>query len=65
MADVFLTPGELAQRWRMSTHTLQNWRVQNFGPPFTKMGEGRSGKVLYRLDDIEAYEAKRRPRNAP
>ena len=63
MGDVFLTPVELAERWKMSTHTLQNWRVQNAGPTFTKMGEGRSGKVLYRLEDIEAYEAKRRLRD--
>lgn len=59
MADVFLTPTELAKRWKMSTHTLTNWRVQKVGPAYVKMGSGPRGKVLYRLAEIEAYEAER------
>lgn len=62
MANVFLTPVELAQRWKMSIHTLTNWRVQKVGPVYVKMGSGPKGKVLYRLIDIEAYEAERAPK---
>lgn len=59
MLDVFLTPKELAQRWKMSVETLSNWRVRGVGPVFVKMGSGSRGRVLYRLTDVEAYEAER------
>ena len=62
MADIFLTPIELAKRWKMSTNTLTNWRAQKVGPPITKIGLGSKGKVLYRLADVESYESDRRPR---
>lgn len=58
MSAVFLTPAELAKRWRMDVRTLSNWRVKGRGPAFMKMGEGRNTKVLYREEDISAYEAK-------
>jgi hypothetical protein len=61
MAEIFLTPVELAKRWKMSVNTLNNWRVQKTGPVFLKVGNGLRGKVLYRLDDIELYERDRRP----
>lgn len=56
--NVLLTPVELAQRWRMTVGALSNWRVKGKGPAFIKMGAGRNTKVLYRLEDIEAYEAR-------
>jgi hypothetical protein len=56
--SVLLTPVELAQRWRMDVRTLSNWRVKGRGPAFLKMGEGRNTKVLYRQEDVVAYEAK-------
>jgi phage terminase Nu1 subunit (DNA packaging protein) len=62
MDDVYLTPVQLGQRWKMSTNTLQNWRVQGLGPKFVKMGEGRSSRVLYHLDDVLTYEAQRKAR---
>jgi len=49
----FLTPEELAERWRMSKETLFKWRSQNHGPPYLKI----SGvKVLYKMADIKHYE---------
>lgn len=56
-APVFLTSDELAKRWRMHVHALSNWRVRGRGPAFVKMGAGRNSRVLYRLDDVEKYEA--------
>jgi hypothetical protein len=44
---------QLARRWRMSPRTLERWRWLGQGPVFLKLG----GKVVYRLDDIEAFEA--------
>lgn len=52
---VFLTPAELSKRWNgaVTTGTLANWRNQGKGPSFQKIGS----RVLYRLDQVVAYEA--------
>ena len=50
-----LNQSELAKRWSLSTRTLERWRWQRQGPPFLKVG----GRVVYRLEDVEAYEANR------
>jgi hypothetical protein len=44
---------QLAKRWNMSPRTLERWRWLGQGPVFLKLG----GRVLYRLEDIESYEA--------
>ena len=44
---------ELSRRWSISPRTLENWRWRNEGPVYLKIG----GRVAYRLDDIEAFEA--------
>lgn len=46
-----LTQAELARRWRKSERTLERWRLRGEGPPHLWIGG-----VLYRLEDIEAYE---------
>ena len=43
---------ELARRWKMSPRTLERWRWQGQGPRHMKLG----GRVVYRLEDIEAFE---------
>lgn len=48
-----LTQNDLAQRWRISARTLERWRWLQEGPQFLKIG----GRVVYRLEDVEAYEA--------
>jgi hypothetical protein len=48
-----LTQHELAQRWRMSPRTLERWRWLKQGPSYLKLG----GHVVYRLEDVQAYEA--------
>lgn len=48
-----LTETELAQRWDVTTRTLQNWRKEGKGPPFIRIGE-RS--IFYREEDVLAYE---------
>ena len=48
-----LNQTELARRWRMSERTLERWRWLGQGPRFMKLG----GRVAYRLEDIEAFEA--------
>ena len=46
---------ELARRWSLSPRTLERWRWEGRGPWYLKIG----GRVVYRLSDIEAYEAGR------
>ncbi len=49
-----LTQLDLARRWRISPRTLERWRWLGQGPTFLKLG----GIVVYRLEDIEVFEAK-------
>ena len=51
-----LDQNQVAQRWHISQRTLEAWRWQRRGPAYLKLG----GKVAYRLEDIEAYEAEQR-----
>ena len=46
---------QLAERWNISPRTLERWRWIGEGPRYLKIG----GRVVYRLEDIEAYEAER------
>ena len=43
---------QLAERWDVSEATLERWRSDGIGPVFLKL----QGRVLYRLEDVEAYE---------
>lgn len=53
MPSPFLNQHELAERWHISHRTLERWRWQGRGPRYLKVG----GRVLYRAEDIDAYEA--------
>jgi len=44
---------DLARRWNVSPRTLERWRWLKQGPQYLRVG----GRVLYRLEDIEAFEA--------
>ena len=50
----FLTPKELAARWRLSEQTLSNWRFEKKGPEYIKIGS----KVLYPLENVTLFEEK-------
>lgn len=45
---------ELARRWNVSPRTLERWRWLGQGPVYLKLG----GRVSYRLEDVEDYEAR-------
>ena len=53
MMEQFLNQARLATRWQISPRTLERWRWK--GQAFVKIG----GRVVYRLEDIEAYEGGR------
>jgi hypothetical protein len=44
---------DLSRRWNVSPRTLERWRWLKQGPEYLKIG----GHVVYRLEDIERYEA--------
>ena len=44
---------DLARRWNISPRTLERWRWIGEGIAYLKIG----GRVVYRLEDIERYEA--------
>jgi hypothetical protein len=44
---------ELSRRWCISPRTLERWRWLKEGPRYLKIG----GRVVYRLEDVETYEA--------
>lgn len=54
-----LTQSDLADRWHLSPRTLEQWRWRGIGPRYLKIG----GRVVYRLDDIETFEAARLHQN--
>ena len=56
---VFLREFELAARWSISARTLERWRWTGEGPAFLKIG----GRVVYRLEDVLAYEQARQRRS--
>ncbi len=50
----FLDTLTLAKRWKISPRTLERWRWEGIGAKYIKIG----GRVLYRADDILAFEKK-------
>lgn len=49
---IFLTTAELAERWRISSRTLERWRDKGIGPAYTRIGN----RVRYHIDVIERAE---------
>jgi DNA-binding transcriptional MerR regulator len=56
MPQTHLTQADLAARLNISPRTLERWRSIGEGPAFLKIG----GRVVYRLEDVEAFEQARR-----
>lgn len=54
MKNSHLTQSDLSERWHLSPRTLERWRWEGFGPAHLKIG----GRVLYRIEDVQAYERK-------
>ena len=52
MSIKHLNQQQLADRWSVSEATLERWRTEGIGPIYLKL----QGRVLYRVEDIEAFE---------
>jgi hypothetical protein len=61
MTATHLSQRDLARRLRISPRTLEGWRWRGEGPRFVKAG----GRVLYRLEDVEAFEAEQLRQGTP
>ena len=51
---IHLTSAHLAKRWSVTVGHLANQRSAGIGPAYLKLG----GRVLYRLADVETFEAR-------
>ena len=49
----YLNQKQLAERWQISEASLERWRSEKLGPDYLKL----HGRVLYRQQDIEAFES--------
>ncbi|QCB97153.1 DNA-binding protein [Arthrobacter sp. PAMC25564] len=47
----WLTPDDLARAWQVSAGTIANWRTNNKGPEFVRIG----GLVRYHPDAVAAW----------
>lgn len=53
-----LSAEQLAERWGMSSGTLENWRAKKKGPNFLRIGGAKGSLIYYRMADVLAYEDK-------
>ena len=53
MSVKHMNQDDLAERWNISPRTLERWRWVGQGPRYIKIG----GRVVYRLEEVEAFEA--------
>lgn len=59
MNSSLLTPLQLAERWKVTTKTLSQWRYYGKGPHYSKV----SRIINYWLSDIEKFEQSKRCRS--
>jgi hypothetical protein len=50
---IFLDEKRLSRRWSVSPRTIQRYRYEGKPPRWHRL----NGRVLYRVSDIEAFEA--------
>lgn len=53
--DALLTPGQVSAWTQLEEQTLANMRCRKAGPPYLKLGVGRSAPVRYRRADVERW----------
>jgi hypothetical protein len=56
-AKVYLTPPELAERFRTTVAVVRYWRHQGYGPKGIKVG----ARVLYPVAEVERFERELQP----
>jgi hypothetical protein len=59
MDDSYITPEQLAERWKVKVTTLKQWRWNGKGPIYSKVGNC----IFYWPHDVDAYEKSKRRRH--
>jgi len=59
MVNHGLTTKQLAKRWGLEPQTIRSWRLKGYGPQYVRLGDRKRGRVVYRLEDIQAWEQAR------
>ncbi len=54
-AKTHMTRREAAEYTGFSEQTLAKWAVTGKGPHFTKLGTGRSARVRYAIENLDAF----------
>lgn len=57
--DEFVSADELAHRYKVTKKTIWAWVRNGTLPKPVKFGKGKAATVRWRLDVIEAWDAKR------
>lgn len=55
-----LTTSEAANLLRLSVPTMERLRGTGEGPPYLKLGSGRTSRVVYEKRDVEAWLSSKR-----
>ncbi|MEQ1715126.1 MAG: helix-turn-helix domain-containing protein [Hyphomicrobium sp.] len=53
--DDLLTRSEAAERLRISISTLERLALQGAGPAYSRLGNGKRNRVVYRRRDLEDW----------
>ncbi len=51
-----LIDAEVADRFKVTTRTLRNWRSEGLGPPWLRIGR----QIRYDPKDLEAFQAEQK-----
>ena len=51
----FLPAKEVAQILNVNEVTLRRWRSNGSGPPFYKIGEGHTGRIIYAETEVRKW----------
>ena len=54
--QIYMTPNELAARWRVSVRSLERWRMADRGPAWISIGGG----IRYPVDAVIDHEEQHR-----
>lgn len=54
-AIALITSKDLGRLFNVTVVTLWRWRKDGTGPPFLRLGGNPKGRVVYRVQDVEAW----------
>ncbi len=59
MTENHLSTRQLADRFGVQPQTIRVWRLKGYGPPYIRLGAGKSARVAYRIEDVKSWEEAR------